>query len=64
MARDGGLGLAIPEGEDYETRGGFLLYRYGSIPAPGTVIVFGKKTFTVVSSTVRMVSEVHLRMEK
>ncbi len=59
-----GLGLAIPEGEDYETLGGFLLYRYGSIPAPGTVIVFGKKTFTVVSSTVRMISEVHLRVEK
>jgi len=59
-----GLGLAIPEGEDYETLGGFLLYRYGSIPAPGTVIVFGKKTFTVVSSTVRMVNEVHLRVEK
>ena len=59
-----GLGLAIPEGEDYETLGGFLLYRYGSIPAPGTVIVLGKKTFTVVSSTVRMISEVHLRVEK
>ena len=59
-----GLGLAIPEGEDYETLGGFLLYRYGSIPAPGTVIVFGKKTFTVVSSTVRMINEVHLRVEK
>jgi len=59
-----GLGLAIPEGEDYETLGGFLLYRYGSIPAPGTVIVFGKKTFTVVSSTVRMVNEVHLRVGK
>ena len=59
-----GLGLAIPEGEDYETLGGFLLYRYGSIPTPGTVIVFGKKTFTVVSSTVRMISEVRLRLEK
>lgn len=59
-----GLGLAIPEGEDYETLGGFLLYRYGSIPAPGTVIVFGRKTFTVVSSTARMISEVRLRMEK
>ncbi len=59
-----GLGLAIPEGEDYETLGGFLLYKYGSIPAPGTVIVLGKKTFTVVSSTVRMISEVHLRVEK
>lgn len=59
-----GLGLAIPEGEDYETLGGFLLYRYGSIPAPGTVIVFGRKTFTVVSSTARMISEVRLRVEK
>ncbi len=58
------LGLAIPEEEDYETLGGFLLYRYGSIPAPGTVIVFGRKTFTVVSSTARMISEVRLRVEK
>ena len=58
------LGLAIPEGEDYETLGGFLLYRYGSIPAPGTVIVFGRKTFTVVSSTARMIGEVRLRVEK
>ena len=59
-----GLGLAVPDGEDYETLGGFLLYRHGSIPAPGTVIVFGKKTFTVVSSTPRTISEVHLRMER
>lgn len=56
-----GLGLAIPEEEDYETLAGFLLYTHGSIPAPGTVIVFGRKTFTVVSSTPRMISEVHLR---
>ena len=56
-----GLGLAIPEEEDYETLAGFLLYPHGSIPAPGTVIVFGRKTFTVVSSTPRMISEVHLR---
>lgn len=56
-----GLGLAIPEGEDYETLAGFLLYTHGSIPAPGAVIVFGRKTFTVVSSTPRMISEVHLR---
>ena len=59
-----GLGLAIPEGEDYETLAGFLLYTHGSIPAPGTVIVFGRKTFTVVSSTPRMISEVHLRTGK
>ncbi|MCY3985637.1 MAG: hemolysin family protein [Candidatus Dadabacteria bacterium] len=59
-----GLGLAIAEGEDYETLGGFLLYHYGSIPAPGTVIVIGKKTFTVVSSTSRTITEVHLRVEK
>ena len=59
-----GLGLAIPEGEDYETLAGFLLYTYGSIPAPGAVIVFGRKTFTVVSSTPRMISEVHLRTGK
>lgn len=59
-----GLGLAIPEEEDYETLAGFLLYTHGSIPAPGTVIVFGRKTFTVVSSTPRMISEVHLRTEK
>lgn len=59
-----GLGLAVPDGEDYETLGGFLLYRHGSIPAPGTVIVFGKKIFTVVSSTPRTISEVRLRMER
>ncbi len=59
-----GLGLAIPEGEDYETLAGFLLYTHGSIPAPGTVIVFGRKTFTVVSSTPRMISEVRLQAEK
>ena len=59
-----GLGLAIPEGEDYETLAGFLLYTHGSIPAPGAVIVFGRRTFTVVSSTPRMISEVHLRTGK
>ena len=59
-----GLGLAIPEGEDYETLAGFLLYTHGSIPDPGTVIVFERKAFTVVSSTPRMISEVHLRTGK
>ncbi len=59
-----GIGLGIPEGEDYETLGGFLLYVYGSIPDPGTEIVFERKVFTVVSATPRMIREVRLRTEK
>ncbi len=59
-----GIGLGIPEGEDYETLGGFLLYVYGSIPDPGTEIVFGEKVFTVVSATPKMIREVRLRIEK
>ena len=40
-----GLGLAIPEEEDYETLAGFLLYTHGSIPAPGDSDSFRKKNF-------------------
>ena len=54
------IGLAIPEGEDYDTLGGFLLYKYGSFPAVGEKIQFKNKTFEILKSTNRSIHEVRL----
>ena len=54
------IGLGIPEGEDYDTLGGFLLYKYGSFPKIGEKIVFKNLTFEVNKATSRSIEEVKL----
>jgi len=57
------LGLGIPEGEDYDTLGGFLLYRYGSFPEVGEKIVFRNLIFEISKATSRSVEEVRLTVK-
>lgn len=57
------LGFGIPEGEDYDTLGGFLLYRYGSFPEVGEKIVFRNLTFEISKATSRSVEEVKLTVK-
>ena len=57
------IGLGIPEGEDYDTLGGFLLFKYGSFPKVGERIIFQNKTFEITKATNRSVDEVKLRIQ-
>jgi len=58
------LGLGIPESDDYETLGGFILAELGSIPKSGDKIKHTTYTFTITKSTSRAVEEVKLRIKK
>jgi len=58
------LGLGIPESDDYETLGGFLLSEVGSIPKSGDKVKHSNYTFTVTKSTSRSIEEVKLRLKK
>jgi CBS domain containing-hemolysin-like protein len=57
------IGLGIPEGEDYDTLGGFLLYKYGSFPGVGEKILFSNKTFEITKATNRSIDEVGLKIK-
>ncbi len=58
------LGLGIPECDDYETLGGFLLSELGSIPKSGDKVKHTNFTFTVTKSTSRSIEEVKLKIKK
>jgi len=58
------LGLGIPESDDYETLGGFLLSEVGSIPKSGDKVKHTNYTFTITKSTSRSIEEVKLRIKK
>lgn len=58
------LGLGIPEGEEYETLGGFLLFKFGSIPEIGDEVKFNNMTFQVIKSTTKSIEEVKLSLKK
>lgn len=57
------IGLGIPEGEEYDTLGGFLLYKYGSFPGVGEKILFSNKTFEITKATNRSIDEVGLKIK-
>ncbi len=57
------IGLGIPKGEDYDTLGGFLLYRYGSFPKVGEKITFKNLTFEISKATLRSIEEVKLTVK-
>lgn len=44
------LGVAIPEGEDYDTLGGFVITTLGRIPASGEHLRHGRMRLTVLSA--------------
>lgn len=58
------LGLGIPESDDYETLGGFLLAEVGSILKAGDKVKHLNFTFTVTKATSRSIEEVKLRIKK
>jgi CBS domain containing-hemolysin-like protein len=55
------LGWAIPESDDYDTVGGFVMTTLGRIPEQGEVFRFQRATVTVLEATPTRV--VRLRME-
>ena len=57
------LGLGIPEDEDYDTLGGFLLYKYGSFPVVGEKILFANKILEITKATNRSIDEVRLTIK-
>ncbi len=57
---NGELGLSIPESENYETLGGFLLSQFGRIPSAGETFEAGKMIFTVESATSRSILKVRI----
>ncbi|MEM7008457.1 MAG: hemolysin family protein [Thermodesulfobacteriota bacterium] len=58
------LGLGIPDSDDYETLGGFLLAEVGSIPKTGDKVKHSNYTFTVTKATSRAIEEVKLKVKK
>lgn len=52
------LGTRIAESRDYETLGGFLLFRFGRIPARGETVESNGAIFTVELSTPRSIRRV------
>jgi putative hemolysin len=40
-------GIELPGDEGFETLAGFMLFRLGSIPAPGESVTYGSRTFIV-----------------
>jgi len=55
------LGLAIPEEEDYETLGGFVLAELGRLPATGESFRRGEVTFSVAEASDRRVLKVRVQ---
>ena len=56
------LGLRLPEHEDYETLGGFVLSRLGSIPKAGATLDYRGVRITVLEAEARRI--VRLRIER
>lgn len=54
------VGFEMPEG-DYETLAGFLLDRFGHIPAVGERYIWGAYVFTVTKATDRAILEVDIQ---
>ncbi|MBI4602438.1 MAG: HlyC/CorC family transporter [Planctomycetes bacterium] len=55
------LGLEIPEGEAYDTIGGFLYSQMGRIPAVGDALEVGAERYEVVSADERRVRRLRIR---
>jgi putative hemolysin len=53
-------GIELPRGEGYETVGGFVLSRLGSIPKGGETFVFDGRRYTVIQMEGRRVARVRI----
>jgi len=58
------LALGIPESDDYETLGGFLLTQSGAIPRPGDKIKHNGWQYTITKATTRSIDEVRVAQKK
>ena len=56
--------LELPESEEYETLGGFIVSEYQSIPEKGAVISIDKFKFTVLEADSTKIEEVKLEVEE
>src|SRR5688572_5496996 len=56
------LPYALPEGEDYETVGGFVNYIFGHIPEKGESMVFDVYDVTILEKSDRKIELVQLRV--
>lgn len=54
------FGLNLPDSEDYDTIGGFILAHLGTIPSAGTEFDYGNLKFTVVSAESRKIRQVKI----
>ena len=53
-------GIELPRGAGYETVGGFVLFRLGSIPKGGETFVFDGRRYTVMQMEGRRVAKVRI----
>ena len=58
------LAVGIPESDDYETLGGFLLTQSGAIPRPGDKIKHNGWQYTITRATSRSIDEVRVAQKK
>lgn len=54
------LDLDLPLTEEYQTLGGFLLYQWQKIPAPGETLQYADLEFTVISAEGRRLCEIRI----
>jgi len=54
------LGVSLPESEDYETVGGFLLYSLSRVPGAGETFEHDNVHFTVLEATPRRITRLRL----
>jgi CBS domain containing-hemolysin-like protein len=55
--------LEIPEHDDYETIGGFILFCHESIPKVNETIKIGRYTFKITAADINHIESVHLTIE-
>ena len=56
--------LDLPESDDYQTIGGFILHEYQSIPKPNQVIDIGNFQFKMIKVTATKIELVRLKVNK
>ena len=54
------FGLNLPDSEDYDTIGGFILSHLGSIPQAGTEFEYGDLKFKIISAEARRIKQVRI----
>ena len=56
------LGVELPESDDYDTIGGFIVHRLSEIPKAGTVVDYDRVRFTVLRATRRVIQQVLIEL--